>query len=72
MDYLKWSQEYYEEAQKILRNIERLRDKLRSSTVYEKRSTEDKITKLRLIYYECIHTANYLQQKAKQEVSNAA
>ena len=72
MDYLKWSQEYYDEAQKIQRNIERLKLKLKRAPLNEKRSTEDKIMKLRIIYYECIHTASYLASKVQGEVTNAA
>lgn len=71
MDYLQWSQEYYEEAKKIQRNIERLKEKLRSSPLHERRTLEDNIQRLRAIYYECVHTAGYLMSIAKERQSAA-
>lgn len=71
MDYFKWSQEYFEEAQKILRNIDRLKEKLKSIPEDQRRTTEDNIMKLRMIYYECVHTAGYLASIA-EERTNAA
>lgn len=71
MDYLQWSQEYFQEADKVLRNIERLKAKLSSCPSDEYRTTEDKIMKLRSIYYECIHIAGYLRSRAGEK-SHAA
>ncbi|MBE6738206.1 MAG: hypothetical protein IKB72_03660 [Ruminococcus sp.] len=71
MDYFLWSQEYYEEAEKIKRNLKRMKEKLKNISMYERRTLEDNIQKLQLIYYECIHTANYLESIARGK-ENAA
>ncbi|MBQ9742836.1 MAG: hypothetical protein IJV88_04070 [Ruminococcus sp.] len=72
MDYLKWSQEYYEEAEKVLRNISRLKDSLSSVPADKYRTTENMISMLRTIYYECINTGAHLALKAKESAKNAA
>ncbi len=64
MEFLQWSQEYYEEAQKVLRNIERLKKKLRSCPQDEYRTIERDIQTLRGIYYECLEISSYLKQRA--------
>lgn len=65
MDYLVWSQEYYDEAEKIRRNIARMKKKLKEGTVYERRTLEDNIHKMQLILYECLQTAAYLESIGK-------
>ncbi|MBR3971878.1 MAG: hypothetical protein IKJ83_03205 [Ruminococcus sp.] len=71
MDYLVWSQEYYQEAEKLKRNIERMKQKLREGSVYERRTLEDNIHKMQLILYECLQTAAYLEGIGKEK-QNAA
>lgn len=71
MDYLKWSEEYMDEARKILRNVDRLKEKYRSAPMNQRQTIADNIQKLKLIYYECVHTAAYLRSIA-QERQNAA
>ncbi len=64
MEYLQWSQEYYEEAQKVLRNIERLKKKLKSCPTDRYRTIERDIQTLRGIYYECLEISAQLKQRA--------
>ena len=71
MDYFKWSHEYYQEAEKIKRNLEKMKKKLRTISMYERRTLEDNIHKLKLIYYECMQTAAYLESIARSK-ENAA
>lgn len=73
MNYFEWSEEYSAEAAKIKRNLEKMKQKLRTVSMYERRTLEDNIHRLQLIYYECIHTAAYLENIAKEkEKHNAA
>ncbi len=65
MDYFVWSQEYYKEAEKIKRNLLKMKEKLKKISMYERRTLEDNIQKLQIIYYECLHTANYLESIAR-------
>ncbi len=71
MDYFKWSEEYMEEAQKILRNIDRLKRKQKTAPLNQRQTIADNIQKLRLIYYECVHTAAYLKSIAQEKRSVA-
>lgn len=67
MDYFEWSKEYYEEAAKIKRNLDKMRKKLKTVPMNERRTLEDNIHKLRLIYYEVMQTASYLASVAKEK-----
>lgn len=67
MDYLEWSEEYMEEANKILRNIDRLREKQKTAPLNQRQTIADNIQKLKVIYYECVHTAGYLRELAKEK-----
>ena len=65
MNYSQWSQEYYAEAQKIQRNLRKMKNNLHTVPMNERRTLEDNIQKLQLIYYEVLQTANYLASIAK-------
>ncbi|MBQ2944065.1 MAG: hypothetical protein IJD93_05190 [Ruminococcus sp.] len=71
MDYKIWSQEYMDEAQKVLRNIDILKEKQKTAPLNQRQTIADNIQKLRLIYYECVHTAAYIAGIAKER-SNVA
>lgn len=71
MDYLVWSQEYYDEAQKVKRNIKAMKNKLQSIPMDEKRTLEANIQKLQLIYYELLETAGYLAGMGKDKCDAA-
>ncbi len=72
MDYLKWSQEYYEEAEKILRNIDILKEKQKNVPQDERQTVAENILRLRSIYYECVHTAGYLASRAEERACDVA
>lgn len=67
MNYFEWSREYYEEAEKIKRNLSKMKSKLRTVPMNERRTLEDNIHKLQLIYYEVMQTAGYLASIAKEK-----
>ncbi len=63
MDYIKWSQEYITEAQKVLKAIESKKRKLRTASLDEKHTLNADIIRLRNIYYECMLTAKHLSMR---------
>ena len=71
MDYFVWSQEYYDEAAKVKRNLASMKNKLRSVALDERRTLESNIQKLQHIYYELMETAAYLAGLGKEK-TNAA
>ena len=64
MDYIKWSQEYFSEAQKVLKAIENKKKKLRNASLDERHTINADIIRLRNIYYECMLTAKHLSERA--------
>ncbi len=71
MNYSEWSQEYYDEARKIKRNLGKMKEKLATVPMNERRTLEDNIHKLQLIYYEVMQTAAYLASIAKEKADAA-
>lgn len=65
MDYIKWSQEYLEQAKKLLQVIEKKKQKLKYATSDEKQTLNSDIIRLRNIYYECMLTAKHLSERAE-------
>lgn len=65
MDYVLWSNEYFDEADKILRNIEVLKKRLKNATFDEAKNLNSQITAYRYIYYELCLTGKHLMSKAK-------
>lgn len=64
MDYIKWSQEYLDEAKKLLKVIDKKKQKLKNATPDEKKALYSDIIHLRNIYYECMLTAKHLSERA--------
>lgn len=64
MDYIKWSQEYLDEANKIQRIIANKKRELRGASSDERQTISSDIAKLRTMYYECRLTAEHLIQRA--------
>lgn len=71
MDYIKWSQEYIVESQRLLNAIEAKKSKLKNATLDEQLLINAEIIKLRNIYYECMLIAKHLSERAGV-VDNAA
>lgn len=69
MDYISWSNEYLEEAEKIYAVIEKKKKILPHATADNKKILNEDIIKLRSIYRECIEISRILSERAK---SNAA
>lgn len=71
MDYIKWSQEYIEEAQKLQKVIDKKKAQLSTATLDEQHTINADIIRLRGIYYECMLIAKHLSERAGV-VQNAA
>ncbi len=71
MDYIKWSQEYIDEAQKILKAIDSKKRKLKNATADELHTLNSDIIRLKNIYYECMLTSKHLLERAGV-IENAA
>lgn len=71
MDYIKWSQEYVVQAERLLGAIERRKRMLKKVTTDERHTINAEIAKLRDIYYECMLIAKHLSERAGV-VENAA
>lgn len=67
MDYFKWSEEYMEEADVVLRNIDRLREKQKSAPLNQRQTIADNIQRMKFIYYELVRTASYIRQLAQEK-----
>ncbi len=72
MDYLLWSREYTEEAQKVLRNIEKLKGMEKTVKSDERQTLLKNISTLRAVYHELIETSGYLQKRAREMKRNVA
>lgn len=69
MDYILWSNEYLEEAEKIYAVIEKKKKILPHASADARKVLNEEIIKLRSIYRECIEISRILRERAK---SNAA
>ncbi len=64
MDYIKWSQEYIDDANKLLDAIEHKKAQLKSASLDERHTINADIIKLRNIYYESMLIAKHLSERA--------
>ncbi|MBQ6626094.1 MAG: hypothetical protein IIX27_02245 [Ruminococcus sp.] len=64
MDYVKWSDEYMQQARNLLTVIEKKKKLLRNANADEQHSLNADIIQLRNIYYECMLTAKHLLERA--------
>lgn len=68
MDFQKWSEEYRQEAEKIHRRIQELKEEARQCAPggAKQRDINGRIYTLYSMYLECRHTADYLADYAQQ------
>ncbi|MDO5124656.1 MAG: hypothetical protein Q4D44_08355 [Eubacteriales bacterium] len=72
IDYENWSEEYYEEARKVQRNLKALKAKQKCVNQDERQTLANKILKLQSIYYEILGTAGYLKSRGKANETKVA
>ncbi len=70
MDYIRWSREYLENAQKVKEDIEKVKEKIKHSKGDDKRALRATLITLRTMYYECMHTSELLSKRGG--IGNAA
>lgn len=64
MNYYLWSQEYLNDAEKLNKLIDSLKDKRQNSPPWECKEIDDRIIYYRQIRYDFIRIANKLMQRA--------
>ena len=66
MNYLEWSQEYIDTAEKLKNVITLLKKKRKKSPLAEKKEIDAKLSMYRACYGECVQTAALLRQRHKE------
>ena len=72
IDYAQWSDQYYCEAKKILEEIERKKQNLKTATKDERKAISEEIIQYRYIYYDLIKSAQTLAARAEALDAHAA
>lgn len=60
MDYIRWSKEYFENAQMVKEDMDRLKSKLKLSKGDEARAIRANLITLRTMYLDCMKTSEIL------------
>ena len=63
MTYKEWAQEYYESAARVKENIERLKQKMRTSGYEAQSEMKNRLEIMYGMYLDCIHTAELLAKR---------
>lgn len=64
VDYIKWAEEYMENAEIVKGNIEKIKDKIRIAPPEKKSTFYELLGKYRTIYYESLKTAEFLRNRS--------
>lgn len=63
MNYLEWSQEYIDTAEKLNEVITRLKAQKKRSSLSERKELDQKLAQYRASYGECMQIADLLKQR---------
>lgn len=63
MNYLEWSEEYIETAEKLNEVIIRLKNERKRSSPSKRKELDQKISQYRACYGECMQTASLLRER---------
>ena len=66
MNYLEWSQEYIDTAEKLKNVITLLKKKRKKSSLAQKKEIDAKLSMYRACYGECLQTAAHLKQRHRE------
>lgn len=69
MDYIRWSQEYFENALKVKEDMDRLKLKLKRSNGEEARIIRANLITLRTMYLDCMKTYELLALRGGAHVA---
>ena len=66
MNYLEWSQEYIDTAEKLKNVITLLKKKRKKTSLAQKKEIDAKLSMYRACYGECLQTAAHLKQRHRE------
>lgn len=66
MNYLEWSQEYYDTAEKISEIINKLKQQRKRISPSNRKEIDAKLSQYRACYGECIQTADLLKNRHRE------
>lgn len=69
MDYIRWSEEYSENAEKVKEDMEKLNLKLKNARGDEARTIRASLVTLRTMYLECMKTAEILANRGGADLA---
>ena len=64
VDYIKWSEEYMENAEIIKSNIDKIQERIKNAPPEKKSTFYELLGKYRTIYYESLKTAEFLRNRS--------
>lgn len=71
MDYFTWSQEYYRDAENLLKTIRKYELQLKAGETDNLELLNSTISSYRYIYYDLRNTAKMLESRAMEEINAA-
>ena len=71
MDYFTWSQEYYRDAENLLKTIRKYEQQLKAGETDNLELLNSTISSYRYIYYDLRNTAKMLKSRAMEEINAA-
>lgn len=71
MDYFIWSQEYYRDAENLLKTIRKYEQQLKAGETDNLELLNSTISSYRYIYYDLRNTAKMLESRAMEEINAA-
>ncbi len=71
MNYIEWAQEYYKDAERVMKTIRKYEAILKNKGHANEEKLNSIIASYRYIYYDVLNTAKMLESRAKEN-KNAA
>ena len=71
LDYFTWSQEYYRDAENLLKTIRKYEQQLKAGETDNLELLNSTISSYRYIYYDLRNTAKMLESRAMEEINAA-
>ena len=71
MDYFTWSQDYYRDAENLLKTIRKYEQQLKAGETDNLELLNSTISSYRYIYYDLRNTAKMLESRAMEEINAA-
>ena len=65
MNYIEWAQEYYKDAERVMKTIKKYEKILKNTGQTNEEKLNSIIASYRYIYYDVLNTAKMLESRAK-------